>query len=92
MTEGECVRWLYVYAGPGGPISARFNAPSLDDAVAIVEAREREWYDDAADELGLGPDADEQEIEAALTDQGWASRPCWTAPESVSLHQEEVRS
>lgn len=50
-------QYLALYTGPMGPISAIFEADSLEDAQEL--ARTSSWYDDARTDLELGPAAAE---------------------------------
>jgi len=49
--------YLYVYDGPNGPISHRFEADSWKSAWAHAQASRREWFNDKENYLDLEPGA-----------------------------------
>lgn len=78
--------YLYLYHGPGGPITKQIDfADDLDEAVKIAERDYRRWYDEASDDLDLAPGAEYDDIIAALEDQGWNSSPVYVADGQWSI-------
>lgn len=63
--------YLAVYMGPGGPISFTIEAEGLGHAKRLADLVGKGKYDEGADELGLEPDASDEDVEAALGEQGW---------------------
>jgi hypothetical protein len=63
--------YLALYTGPNGPISATFESNAyLAEILAHVAEHGRTWYDGAANDLELEPDASESRVEAALAAEG----------------------
>ncbi len=75
--------YVAVYSGPCGPISKEFEASDTRDALDVINADGKEWYDAGEDDLELRPGASSETISETLKDQGYSDNlrsndPLWS--------------
>ena len=57
INEEITSQYLYVYDGPGGPVTKIFTADSDSAAMDLAKSNSSTWFDDQENDLGLEPDA-----------------------------------